>query len=199
MSDRSSSIDAEAMSLSNILLQISVLIWLFPPLKQFRGRYFFYFLFLAVSDPIALLLVSFKLTNLPLYVVLDLLSLISLWKPELLSKKISYLIIPVMIVYYIAGITHYTFIFCFLILLHIIIIYLIIRIAVADIIEKNRLKYFYFAILLYELTVILKFAFLLANIKTGLIFFYSTTAFETMLALFFILVNENTKLAFRIK
>lgn len=187
------------MSLSNILLQISVLIWLFPPLKQFRGRYFFYFLFLAVSDPIALLLVSFKLTNLPLYVVLDLLSLISLWKPELLSKKISYLIIPVMIVYYIAGITHYTFIFCFLILLHIIIIYLIIRIAVADIIEKNRLKYFYFAILLYELTVILKFAFLLANIKTGLIFFYSTTAFETMLALFFILVNENTKLAFRIK
>jgi hypothetical protein len=46
----------------------------------------------------------------------------------------------------------------------------------------------------------LKYAFVLANLKTGLTFYYSTTAFEIMFAMFFIFISEdNTRLTIPVK
>jgi hypothetical protein len=145
-----------------------------------------------------MILFSYKLPNLPLYLVLDIMAVMSLWKPELMKPKKIYItipivLIPVSIIYYIAGSIPYTVILGFFITLHVIIVYFVFKFSSISILETNRLKLFYFAIVLYELSIILKFAFVLINIKTGLIYYYSTTAFELFLGIFFIFVSENNK------
>lgn len=69
-----------------------------------------------------------------------------------------------------------------------------------DIMDTKKVRPYYLAIMLYELSIMLKYAFVLANLKTGLIFYYSTSACEMLFAIFFIFVSEdNARLAIPIK
>jgi hypothetical protein len=49
------------MYLARIIIYISILIWLIPPFKQLKGGYFLYFLILGYSDPLAIMLLRFRI------------------------------------------------------------------------------------------------------------------------------------------
>ncbi|MDH7603895.1 MAG: hypothetical protein QHH13_03260, partial [Melioribacter sp.] len=44
------------VELSKILFYTSIIVWLFPPIRNYKRKYFLYFVFLAISDPVSLLL-----------------------------------------------------------------------------------------------------------------------------------------------
>lgn len=46
------------MTIPEILLSCSIAVWLFPPLKHRNTEYFLYFLILALSDPVKLILLK---------------------------------------------------------------------------------------------------------------------------------------------
>ena len=50
---------------------------------------------------------------------------------------------------------------------------------------KEKLILFHFALLFYEMTIVLKFIFLLINLKTGIFDFYVTTFLQIIIALYF--------------
>lgn len=43
------------IQLIRIIYYLSSIIWLLPPIRQYGGRYFYFFLFLAITDPLVLL------------------------------------------------------------------------------------------------------------------------------------------------
>ncbi|MCX6149841.1 MAG: hypothetical protein NTX22_04885 [Ignavibacteriales bacterium] len=57
--------------------------------------------------------------------------------------------------------------------------------------ENHSILFFHLALLLYEASLIAKFLFIMIDIKTGLLFFYLTTAFEILLAIYFMFDRED--------
>lgn len=176
-----------------MLLYISLFVWLLPPLKQFRGRFFYYFLLQAISDPLVLILFMFKIPNLPIYLVKNLLLILLLWKPNEAVKKLLYVIPFLILVYITASMIHYTIINFIIAAAHVFILYFIFKLATADVIDLNKLKVFYIVIILYELSAILKHLFIIYSIHTGSVYYYLTTAFEILLGLFFFFIREDDK------
>jgi hypothetical protein len=64
--------------------------------------------------------------------------------------------------------------------------------------KNGSLSIGYFIILLYEITAILKFCLALSNIRTGIIFFYLTTAFESFIAIFFTIYKLEESLSIKL-
>lgn len=181
------------MTLSKIIFYISLFTWLLPPLKQFRGRFFYYFILQAVSDPIVMILFAFNLHSLQFYLVKDILLLVSLWKPKALIKGLPYFIPLLILVYFGTVAIHYTVICIIIAALHVIVIYLVFKMAIAEVMEFNEVKIFYILISIYELSVILKNINAIITIHSGILYFYLTTAFEILLGLSFIFIREDEK------
>ncbi|MGE5681423.1 MAG: hypothetical protein ACM34K_11155, partial [Bacillota bacterium] len=108
-----------------------------------------------------------------------------------LPKHIPYIVVILASVFYFALHVHYTIIYIIITTAHMFILYFIFKMATADVINLKVLKVFYIVIILYELSVVLKYVFIIASVHTGDIYFYMTTAFEILLGLFFICVGEN--------
>lgn len=189
----------QAMKLSQIIIYISLCIWLLPPLKQFRGKFFYYFLIQAIADPIALTLIKLHCYNLPFYVVKDILIILCLWNLKVTIRKL-YMIVPVLLLihYLIYGID-YKITVPLISGIQMVVLYFIFKMATDDMLELKRVKMFYIVLILYELSVILKFIISITSLNLGLVYFYATTAFEILPGIFFIFVSErNEKLAIAI-
>ncbi|HEX2962670.1 MAG TPA: hypothetical protein VHO43_12805 [Ignavibacteriales bacterium] len=181
------------MKLSQIIFYISLTIWLLPPLKQFRGKFFYYFLIQAISDPISLILIKHHYFNIPFYVVKDIILMLCLWNPKQAIKK-AYFIVPVLLlIYYLVYDINYHITYLILSVINIGILYFIFKMATDDILELKRVKVFYIVFILYELSVILKFIIAITSINLGMVYFYVTTAFEILLGIFFIFVSERNE------
>ncbi|MCU7492666.1 MAG: hypothetical protein ACM3UR_14840 [Bacteroidota bacterium] len=181
------------MKLSQIIFYISITIWLLPPLKQFRGKFFYYFLIQAISDPVAWALVELHYYNLPFYVAKDLFLILCLWNQKETIRKV-YVIIPVLLLihYLIYGID-FKILALLISVAQIGVLYFIFKMATDDMLELKRVKIFYIVIILYELSVILKFIISITSINLGMVYFYVTTAFEILLGIFFIFVSERNE------
>lgn len=188
------------MPLSRIIFFVSLIIWLLPPLKQFRGKFFFYFLLQAISDPVVMLLFQLKLYNLPFYLIKDFIIIFLLWKPEIVKRKLVYFA-PIFIpVFYLTSMIHYTITCLLIACFHIAIIYLILKMFMTDIWDTKNIKYFYIFLLLYEFSVSLKFIQTVIYPDIGILYYYITTAFGLLFGLLFAFVrDDNSKLAINIK
>jgi hypothetical protein len=179
------------MKLSTLILYTSIFVWLLPPLKQFRGRFFYYFIIEAIADPIAYTLLKLHCHNVPFYSIKELLIIAVLWRPKWLPKKIPYFILPMIALYYAVDKVHYSISYYFIALEHMAILFFIFRLAANDAIDLKKIKIFYILIIFYELSVVLKYIFVAAMVDLGIVYFYLTTAFEILLGLSFVFVAED--------
>jgi hypothetical protein len=85
-----------------------------------------------------------------------------------------------------------------IILTHLIIFYIFLKDTAINYNKNGSLSIGYFIILLYEITAILKFCLALSNIRTGIIFFYLTTAFESFIAIFFTIYKLEESLSIKL-
>lgn len=176
------------------------------PIRQFGGNYFYYFLFLAIEDPLSTLLIkSLHFHQLKIHVLFSFIVLYAIVKQKEINKSILYFI-PISVIYLFAssyadvssietqkllrmivGITH-----CFILLV-------IVKRVVFDIKVKITLNLFLFVLALYESITVFKFIMAILELSRGLLFFFLSAGFQVLLALFFILFrDDNPKLLIKI-
>ncbi len=176
------------MNLNYIIVYSSVLIWLFPPFRQYRGKYFYFFMVLALEGLISVSLASlFHFNILKIYNIINLVLIFTLFRNTLIRKYWYSFFISLIVVFFINYYSDTRLIMFTIILAHLIIFYIILKNAAIDYNETSSLNIGYFILLLYEITIQLKFYLALINVHTGIFFFFITTSFETIIAIFFII------------
>ena len=159
--------------------------WLLPPFRQYRGKYFYFFLVLGLEGLSTQL---FRYLNMDLYKVYDIVNIVVLL--TLISatsiKKYWYLFFILLTVILLINYTSDPKLETIGIIIgHIIIFYIFLKNVAIDYYKSDSLRTSFIILLLYEMTAILKFYFVYRNIHLGLTFFYLTTAFENFIAIFF--------------
>jgi len=180
---------------------ISIIIWLLVPLRQWRGKFFYFFLILGLLDILVSLFYDFLgIEQFNLYILSSYLLIVSL-QTKYFIKKYRYLLILLFGLAFIAA-TPYQLIENQIILLtlHIIILVRILYLFIYDVGNFSRVNLFYVFLLLYEISVISKFLNLFLNLVDGATYFHFTTIFELFIGLFFIVFRyDNPRIVFQLK
>ena len=171
------------MQISLIILYINDLAWILPPFRQKGTKYFIYFFLLAFSDPILFIInLVQSVESRPYYTIIGTLVLISL-----LRKKPYYLLLLLSIISIIflndEGLKIINFFIHFATLLYFLKDFLL------STSQKSKLVIFNLILVMYEASIMMKFA---ASyfFTVGYLYYYLTTAFEILIAVFFTIYNE---------
>jgi hypothetical protein len=171
------------MIIPQIIFYSTSVAWLFPPFRQRGCRYFLFFLTLAISDPVWKLITLFQFGDSSFYyLIISTIALTAVLK----KKELLLLLIPALF----AGIyLSPSEIRIFTIIVHFSILIFFLKEFILIISRESGIVIFNLILLLYEATVLFKFS---ASyfMTAGYLFFYLTTAFEILIAIFFSFVNE---------
>jgi hypothetical protein len=180
------------MKIFEIIFYISIIVWLCPLFRQYRTKYFYFFLVLGLTDVVVFILIKLFHINpqliYPFSGVLLVCSLIELNK------------IKITLLFFITGLLIYLCwkfdlrllvvlysVFSFVSLL--IILYHFLQFVVS----KNAISIFFVFFIAYEFSLVLKNIVVFTNLIEGAILFYVTTLFEIAFGIIFTFVNVNTK------
>ncbi len=178
-----------------IIFYISLIIWLFPPIRQFRNRLFFFFLVLAIADPIGLLYQAVLNRPAPqLYTLfLSICMVISLFEIETI-KKHRYILISIIlaILALLFFITLPMKVYMpILLVVQIVILIMLLKLSILKYVSSGKLNLFYSVLIFYQLTVVIKFFnFMIGFADAGALFIFTTIA-QNIFGLFFSIVREN--------
>lgn len=177
------------MYLAKIIINVSILIWLLPPFRQLKGGYFFYFLILGYSDPLALLLLKLlKLEIIYTHLVMGLFLLLAVM---FYNKTIKTKWMILLIAFCIIGVSvgNRNFRYLSLILFHLLIFVQLLVPSIKEYFLKHRINLYFTLFLLYELLIILSTTGFAFNYTSGVYFFYLSLAFEMLIGIFFTFYN----------
>lgn len=177
------------MQLAILIAEIQTFIWLLPPLRQYRSRFFWFFLNLALSDAIVAL--AFDVLDIKFYpqylytVMASLLFLAVLYHSVRFSLYVPVITTVVLsgILYIFGFLIHYLEYIC--IIIHLMIIYLLVKETIISLSQTRSLNIFLLVLSLYEFSIAIKWYQFAMRTRTGFVFFYITTVFEILLAIFF--------------
>ncbi len=177
-----------------ILYFTSIIVWLIPPIRQFRGNLFWYFLILAVSDPISLVLKSFSLDNISpiIFMGISFLLIVSLLGKENLRKYRILLVSILLLILFVSSFQFdYKFYFTFIILINFFIFFIFLKEFIVRYVSASHISVFYIFLLLYMLTVILKFFNMLMSFADATAFFFLTSIAQIIFGLYFSIFRED--------
>ena len=169
-----------------------VIVWILPPIRQYKGYMFDFFLVLAIIDPASLLYGFLTRTNLPLWLVtlFIYLLIISVTTEELLKRfRYIFISLPLLFVLFIPYMStmYYHIVF---ISMDAILLFVFLKWFITAYVATNKLNVFYLMLVFYMLTVILKFFNLLIGFADASTFFFTTTFAQIIFGLFFSFVRE---------
>ena len=172
------------------IIYINSIVWLIIPIRQFKTRFFLFFLILGLLDPTAYILGQiFKLN----YAVSYLFGTIILLYPALFEIKKKFKLGLVLtlfstgliVVFYAMNISLFI-----QMVVHFIIFVSFLKVLVVFFSENRKLLLFHLMLVLYEFSLLLKFFVFYLEPGVGPAYYYVTTAFEIMNGIFFIFFNE---------
>jgi hypothetical protein len=186
------------MGLINLIINTNTLVWVIIPFRQYKTRFFGYFLILAVLDLAYIVLKNFIQINTLYYYLYG---TILLLYPALLEIKHNYKI-GILIVLGITGsfVLYNSPIDSILVqvVIHLIIFINFLKLLIIHYSQARKLKIFHLMLIIYEFSVILKFFVYYKEIGIGPVYYFLTTAFEILIGLFFIFINEKNSPEFSI-
>ena len=181
------------MSVALIIIYLSVIVWLFPPFRQYKGNYFFYFLVLSLSDPTSLFLVSqFKVPNNIIHSVSGyglILSLIVISKTFKTNVKLT-VSVSIIFIFCLMYIENSLYI---MLIEHVIILVIFIKRAIIPVFLDRIINLFYCALLLYEMSIVLNLALLVGGGSILYLIHYVTLFFQILIAIFFTIYTEKSQ------
>jgi hypothetical protein len=186
------------MLIAKIFLTVSMIVFMLPPFRQYNGRFFYYFLILAIEDPIARILeYSFHFHPIIVHLLFGVLLVLAVLNYEKFLKYALYSA-PFLLVGGIGiSFIKVEILRILLALTHVIIFFIIAKQAVIFIRDKKGINFFHIMLILYESSIILKFITLVFNLSNGITLFYITLAFELFIGLFFSFYrDDNRKIMF---
>lgn len=189
------------MNVALLIGYVSSIIWSFPPFRQYKGNFFYYFLFIGISDPLVLILRS-KMRFIPsnIYFVITLFAaLISIIS---LNNKIRWKFVwPVFIGLLCLGFSLPNWDISYIeVALLVSILYYSTRYIIVFAAKNRYLSLFHLLFLIYNASLLIKLINAMVDPLMGAIYFYSTTIFDIMLGILFCIFREEDKrLALRLR
>ncbi len=189
------------------LVYFSIIIWAFVPLRQFRKKYFFYFLALVSSDIVTLgaRLIFHSDTNF-FYAPFTFLALISLQDTKFIKKYLLVIIVIFLVVCIISlnnnvtGIPEIQMLAISVSIIHFFILLKFLKELIISFVKDNLIDIFLVALLFYEITLITKDLNYLTGFTNDYVYYVITSIFEITFGLFFIIFKSDDKrLIFRLK
>ena len=183
------------MTIASIITYISIFIWIFPALRQYRESYFYFFLVLALSDPVNIICVH-ALGVFPNYYVHSVAGLLLLYSigfklENLLRFWYANIVFIIFFLIALFSIENLLFIILFS---HFLILIKFIKILMLKLYQSGEFNWFYLALIFYEITVILKVIVFISGTEIGILYFYLTLAFQFLVAIFFTIFREENSL-----
>lgn len=180
----------------NILLfiqSLSILIWILPPVRQYKTPYFLFFVVLALSDPILYTMYcTLGIEPLKFYPFMTFLLIISLSN---IGKKRFWIISAVFILIISFAIqSEILWLYYFCIILFSIVLFIIIYQLIQLLMQKRILNLFLCLLLFYALLNMLKLIAMSLNLyQQGIISYYLTTFIQIFFGILFSFITINTK------
>lgn len=174
-----------------ILFYTSIVIWLFPPVRQWKTKYFYFFLILALADPVSMFLKNYVLSsNIHFYYpFISLLLFFSVYRKDNANEKFYF---PVTL-----TISSFTFILTLIMeqsqlavgILHFLIVFLFLKEFIIRFSFKSELDIFLLIVIFYEFTTILKYLNVTFGFTNATAYFIITSIFQISFGLFFSIVR----------
>lgn len=174
-----------------IIVYLSALFWIFPAIRNYKTNLFLYFFILAISDPIVIAAsYIIPMFGLRIYLLFSLLSIASL--RNLFSSKTLYLriLILLLLIGVTAAFTSITVAYIAIIIDHICVVFIFLVLLLSYVSLNSKVKGYHIILLLYEISIILKVLFVVLHVELSLSYFYTTSIFEMLIAVFFSIYKE---------
>ncbi|MCL4551143.1 MAG: hypothetical protein M1495_21545 [Bacteroidetes bacterium] len=174
-----------------IVAFVSSVFWIFPAIRNYKTKLFLYFLVLAVSDPVGIIVVSlFKGLSTAFYVFFALLLVASL-KVFFSSQKLYLTILTIFFLMTVAvAFSPVNIRYIASMIEHIVVAFIFIGILLSYVAMTSKVKGYHIILVLYEISIILKILFIILNVELGLGYFYTTTIFQMLIAVYFSVYKE---------
>ncbi|MEW6652006.1 MAG: hypothetical protein AB1394_00905 [Bacteroidota bacterium] len=175
-----------------ILIFTSAIIWLFPPIRHYKQKYFWFFLVLALTDPFTIVVGrGLGLAFPQLYVLFNGLFFFSLVD----YRKITFYKLIFFLVFILSGVfsfvNYWAFSYQYIVLTFSLILFIITKSSVQFVINTGSINIFHIVLVFYLLSNILKFWNLNAQFDTGYALFFVTSSFQILVGIFFSLYKED--------
>jgi len=180
--------------LFKIIVFISIVFWLLPPLKQYKNRFFLFFVVLALTDPLGIVLGKiFLFIPYLLYNLSGIVAYFVLFDLKKFNKR-NVLIFVILIA--LAGLSSNSpskYTFYFIIFINFLILVKFLKIALIFVVENSLVNIFHMVLILYQTTSILKMLSVVENFSSGIYYFAITNIFQILIAIFFTIFREDDK------
>jgi hypothetical protein len=172
-------------------------IFLSIPVRQYKGEYFYYFLFTGLDDTVTTFIVRNFLNNdsNSFYISFGLLTLLYLISKDKFKKYIFFygaIFIAVSIIDWNELLPVYNIYLTAVI--HMVIFILLFQRLIVGYILDRKFSLFLFLIIFCELTTISKFITIISGVSDSYVFFYTTTIVESIFGLIFLVFREDNPL-----
>ncbi|MDP3582321.1 MAG: hypothetical protein Q8S39_10340 [Ignavibacteria bacterium] len=174
------------------LIVISVVVWLIVPIRQYKTRYFWFFLTLGLTDPGTIIAAkSFHILGAKFYVFFDTLFFFSVieYKRITALKILFYLVIVSLGCFSFIYFWEYGSFFFTAILFLVLVI--IVKQSFQFVVERGSINIFHTVLVFYQALNVFKSLALLLNFSTGVWFFFISTIVQIFIGVFFALYRED--------
>lgn len=179
------------------------LLWVFPAFRQFKGRYESYFVILAIEGLLSSLIRLYHITNLINYLHVGASFILPLCLLDRTRKSVFdyiYILLSIMIIGVIIPEHRIGVMMVTLIMLHLFIFTVFLKDFVWETVTKKTLNVFFIALIVYELSVLVRLFYAANGTSMGLYHYTVLTILEIFIGIFFTIFRENNpKLQFQLK
>lgn len=182
----------ELVLYTKYLVVIGIVVWLVIPIRQYKTRYFWFFLILALADPVSIIAArNFHIVSAQFYVPFNTLFFFSVieYKKITATKILFYLII--------IGLGYFSFIHYweygsfFITAMLFLVLVVIVKQSFQFVIEKGSINIFHVGLVFYQAVSVFKFLNLLLFFSTGIWFFFISSILQFFLGIFFAIYRED--------
>jgi hypothetical protein len=183
------------LSVIKFLLVYGSYIWVIPPIRQYKQRLFYYFLFMAFGDPIQRLITHNNFTMPSNYYTTFSYILLAaiLWNKK--SPKLNYLLIAGGIVIFILSSIVFKFTYdtdkLFFLGLQIIILFLFLKKFITDYTSYSKINVFQLVLVFFQLTVVSKIGLFILGTSNAIAFYIITSTIGIAFGLYFSIYRED--------
>ncbi|MCH7826711.1 MAG: hypothetical protein IIC75_01855 [Bacteroidetes bacterium] len=190
------------MSIAYIIFYTSIVVWLLPPIRQYKGKLFLYFLLLAIADPLSRFLsISFSTNAYQVHSFISFALILTVLVNKISKKNIALILTGFILTLFIIITQNRNIIILYLIVLHLIILWNFLKETLISFSKNNFLILGWVVLILYEISIVLKFLVYIEATQVSSIYFYLTSGFQILIAIFFTIykVEDSPKIKLSVK
>ena len=182
------------MLIAKIIGYISIAFWLFPPFRQYKRLFFYYFLILAISDPFALFCVQILGRSPQLIYPIAGLLLFYAINPSKTALRRFWAVHMIFITGFSICFFYFENLLYLTLIMHLLILFKFVRIVMLKAYGMLTLNIFHLALIFYELSVVINLLEFLGNNDFRVVIYYITLTFQIIMAIFFTIFTEKSDL-----